>query len=195
MKYFPHPLRFKTLLDFCHPQPGHLFDMPVYNGIEALAANGVFFLKAHRGLWAPDDFPAAPAGFLDWFANLPFDRFPLPESRHWHPFADHLGKIFIRQPIHPFTPTFSLAEAPAVAIGRTVILLSMLQLAARLPRAEFSTEDRDAKGLFIRCNGALGFIAAYASEPAFAITPRPVRQGPPAPSLPLPGWPPPPPID
>ena len=204
MRNFSHPLRYETLLAFCHPRPDHHYAAPALIGRHACATNGFVALRAHSGLWAPDDFPEPPDGFAESCGAIPLHHFPPPATTTWYPLDSFRGKIYARAPIDPFTRTYRPANSPAVRVGTVPVLLSMLQLVARLPRCEFSIAVTAAPDvLFFRCSGALGLIAATSRDhaPAFTIdpilrhpdgTPRAVStMG----ALPLPNWPPPPPLD
>lgn len=201
MKPFSHPLRYDTLAELAHPSPRHHYAAPALLGGVACVTNGYVALKAYRGLWAADDFPEPPAGFWQSFEAIPFDRFP--SKGEWHPIAAHLSALYRRGEIKPFGRDHRAAPSPAVCVGRVNVLLSMVQLAARLPKCEISVADTGAPALYFRCSGAMGLVAAVRGDlaPAFHLDPvMRGHDGRPKPkstmgSLPLPGWPPPPPED
>jgi hypothetical protein len=203
MRNFSHPLRYETLLAFCQPNPAHHFAAPALIDRHACACNGFVALQAHSGLWASDDFPEPPAGFVESWQRIPLEHFPAAGA--WHPLDAYRGRIYARAPIEPFTRTYRPANSPAVRVGTVNVLLSMLQLVARLPRCEFTLAQTASPtdALFFRCSGALGLIAGSSRDiaPAFTIdpvarhhdgTPRAVStMG----ALPLPNWPPAEPVD
>jgi len=201
MKNFSNPLFRDTLREFTRPTPGHHWQQIAWLDDCACACNGWVAIKAHRGLWTPHDFEPPTPEFVLNFASTPLDLFPAAAT--FYPLDFFRGAIFRRALISPFTSKGHLSATPAFRVGRVVVHLSMLQLVARLPRCEFTQADTGANALFFRCSGALGCIAGLDENTPVAYTIDGVRRaydGRPIPTstagaLPLPGWPPPPPID
>lgn len=196
VKCFSYPLTFETLMEFCHPVPHHHYHHPAMIDGKACATNGFVAIMAHGGLWLSDDFCETKSEFQTNFAKIPFGRFP--NSCDWFRLENHFPALFRRGELARFGKDHRLAPSPSVLVGRVNVLVSMLQLASRLPAAEVSIADTGAPALYFRCSGAKGVIAAVRGDmdPAFTIDPvqrghdghaRPISS---MGALPLRGWPP-----
>jgi hypothetical protein len=159
---FPFPLPAMALDEFRHPAEWHLFHRACRHGGEVLAGNGYLALRAMKGNWLDDEFPAASAEFLSRFGKLPWDRFKgLPDA--WEALDRQRGRIFERAR-HGQWLDGKAAPSPVWEInGKVRVRLSHLQVVAMLPRAEVYVGHADKTDpLFVKFSGGLAMIAADA---------------------------------
>lgn len=206
MKSYPYPLPEYALSDFCHPATGHPLGSALRHEGEILAGNGYVALRATRGHWIHEEFPIAPADYLERFGALPWER---PLVGPWRLLSD-AGPVMWRrgqigfwhgpngQSERPWRP----APNPIWRVGDAVVRLSLLQLVARLPRVEVYTGAQDnLEPLFFRFSGGRGMIAhdprlsnwsyhLFAPQTDCLTGERVAPATGPKPSWPLPGWPP-----
>ena len=173
MRNFTNPLTFDTLQAFTRPVSDNHYEHPALIDGTACACNGQVAIRCHRGLWAADDFTATHPSFSLYFSVIPFHLFP--KDAEFHPMDDHRGHIYRRAAIAPFTRTGTFTPTPGVRLDGIMVPLSMLQLVARLPHCEFTTEPTAAAKpiLFFRFSGGIGALASSDhATPAFTITTR-----------------------
>ncbi len=162
------PISAEALQALCHPDHRHAYHRPVMLPSDDLAAaNGWLMLKAHKfALPAPD--PATPA-FLDrWDRAGKWRRDTWTDGHDWRPTDDIFGTLFRFGPKPVWEPTrvrYHLRRHPAALVGRAAIVpIALLQLVARLPRAEVRADISDhSQPLPFRFNGGRGHIANHAA--------------------------------
>ena len=97
-----------------------------------------------------------PAGFLERFESLPWER---PLAGPWRHLADGSASMTRIARIAPWRGE-NVAFSPVWRVGDVVTRLSWLQLVTRLPRCEVFTGTQDAGDpLFFRFSGGRGIIA------------------------------------
>jgi hypothetical protein len=160
---FAYPLPGSALQEFCHPDPLHPFAAPLRWDDEALAANSYIAIRARRLALDLHDLPPATPDLLSRVERLPWAAFPsTAPAHHWGNLDDHRGDIYARAPIrflarHDGRWITALSPAWRIA-GSVVVPLSMLQLIARLPRAEVYLEGLANGPLYFRFTGGLGIM-------------------------------------
>lgn len=152
---FPYPLPEYALGEFCSPVAGSVFDAPARVGSEIVAANGFLAIRAHRGGWIDSEFAEARPEFVTRFGKLPWGR--------WDGLGDDWRTLdrqtMMRRGEIGLWLKGKPAPSPVWRVGNVQVRLSMLQLIARLPRAEVQwTGDRDTP-LFFRFSGGRGMVA------------------------------------
>lgn len=157
---FKYPLPETALVEFSHPVPSHQFARPARHDGEIIAANGYVVLRAHRGAWMDRDFPEASQEALERLGKLPWGQWPrIAGSAEWEPLDAQSGRIYDHAMISPFL-LGKIAPSPVVCVAEVPVRLSLLQLVARLPRAEVYTGPSDREHpLWFRFSGGRGCIA------------------------------------
>ena len=159
MKSFPFPLPASALSDFVHPAEWHMLHHARRYGDEVLAGNGYVALRAVKGMWLPGDHAPASAEFLSRFGKLPWGRWDDLED-DWRALDSQRGRIFERA-AHSVWLDEKVAPSPVWMVNEVRVRLSLLQLVARLPRAEVYTGRTDRQDpLFVRFSGGKALIAA-----------------------------------
>lgn len=183
-KPFGYPVPLEAFDAFCHPYARHIYHLPVLlpSGMLA-AANGWMALKAER--WdgeAPDD--ATPPFLARWDENLKWGpRSRWQDSDDWLDLDRITGSLF-RFGARPIWEKgglrWHLRRHPAVRVGNTAVVpLALLQLVARLPKAQIRHAADHRQPLPFRFNRGVGLIANHATallgEEATAIFTTPLR--------------------
>lgn len=155
---YPYPLPLHALQDFAHPDPQHQLGEPVLQHGQAYAGNGFIAIRAHKGAWLDCHIrPASPEIFAR-FMKLPWaDIERRAKETTWKAADDQRGTIYQRARIKPWLGA-QLAPSPIWAVNETPVRLSLLQMAAMLPRCEFFTGTGAQAGLYFRFSGGLGII-------------------------------------
>ena len=157
---FSYPLKFSTLKEFCHPQPGHVFERPAILDGEALAGNGYILLRAKRGHWLECDFYSPHSRFISRFVKAPWRD--LDNKDDWRP-LDAIRPQLFHFGIVPAFIDWKRAPSPVWHVGGVFLArLSHLQLIARLPGCEVlppKGRALDAEPLHFRFHGGRGMIA------------------------------------
>lgn len=155
MRNFPYPLPLHALAEFCHPAPASILSRPVSHGGETLVGNGHLALRIRKGQWMDSEHAAASAAYLERFERLPWDF--APTALEWHCLDDVRGTLF-RGAAIGFWFNGEPAPCPVVWVAETIrVRLSLLQLIARLPRAEICARLGE---LLIRFSGGIGIAPA-----------------------------------
>lgn len=211
VSYFPYPLQFGALEEFCHPAPTHVLSRPAYHNGEALAGNGYIMIRAHRGLWMASDFRDPLDGFLNRFFSPPW-KDPETLSKEWLSIDEIKGNLFRFGVRGPWLKG-RCAPSPVWRVGGAFLARqSHLQMIARLPRCEVTipkgrVEERPP--LYFRFSGGHGIFAndPKLNEWSFAVfnpihcpmtreeikresCPKPNFGQPPPPEPPIDDWPP-----
>lgn len=198
-KSHPYPLPAHALETFRRPHPAHaLHGIHRHDG-ELLVGNGYVAVRAHRGLWMPSEYPEAAGEFLERFGALPWER---PLAGPWRALDEASAALWRRGEIGMWDGD-RLAASPVWLVVDTLVRLSVLQLVARLPRAEVLVGNADREDpMFFRFAGGRGIIARdrRLTQWSFHLWPprhdcltgeRLERETRPKPCFSLPGWPPP----
>lgn len=155
----PYPLPLHALDEFVHPEDWHLFRHARRHDGEILAGNGYVALRASRGRWIDAEFPAASCEFLGRFGKLPWQRWPDGRDEEWRMMDDRRGDLFRNGEIALWLQG-KLAPTPVWLCNEKRVRLSLLQLMARLPRAEVFVGSQDAEDpVWIRFSGGRAAIA------------------------------------
>lgn len=157
---FLFPIRAGDIALFTHPDPEHLLHSTHFLDGDLTAGNGYIAIRAHRGLWAENDFPPASYDFRERLGNLPWHSIPPATSPEWRSLDDIRGDIYARAIIHPWTNKHRPTPSPVWRIGtHHRIRLSHLQLLARLPRAQvYAGTALREEPLYIRFNGGIALM-------------------------------------
>jgi hypothetical protein len=156
---FGHPLQPDALAFFCHPRHS-VFLTPVRHPDGAVyAASGYACIRVSRGPIVHDDsIPAATPEFLSRVDALPWDRFIHDPARSisppaWRSFDDARGTIYRDGTLDLWPAGRMTEDTPVLTAGGPLIPLALLQLAARLPKAEAMLVGDRSEPLFIRFSG------------------------------------------
>lgn len=155
---FPYPVPRDAVEMFCHPADASGLSRAMRYDREILAANGYVAIRVERGGWLDREFPAASAEFLGRIGKLPWAAFPR-ECKKWQSLDMLAGKMGLRGGIGLWL-NGRLAPTPIWLVGAVKVRLSILQLVARLPRAEVNWTDSRTSPLWFRFSGGMGAIAA-----------------------------------
>jgi len=159
---FPYPLPEVALAEFVHPAAGHDLVRAYRHAGEILAGNGYLALRAHRGGWLDHEFAEAPPAFLVRFDKLPWCRWPAGPDHEWRKLTEQAAALGERA-THGLWLKGRLAPSPVWMVNEVRVRLSVLQLVARLPRAEVFTGRVDAGDpLWVRFSGGRCALAADA---------------------------------
>lgn len=161
---FGSPLTEEALPYFCHPTLAP-FRHPVRHPEDGLvyAASGFIACRFRTGRWFAEEFPAAPPEWVERVAALPWVGF-LPDPRClvepvWRMMDDSRGTIYRDGPLPLWLPDGRLNRNPLVhTAGGPIVPLALLQLIARLPRAEVRMTAGSQNPLFIRFNGGEAIV-------------------------------------
>lgn len=158
---FPYPLPLDALRAFTHRRPDH----PLHNvwryGDGLAACNGWAAIRCNRGMWLDKDHPEATGETLRRLDALPWKHHStLPATLGWIPLDDHRGRIMSR-PLSLWQDKESkLSPSPIWLIAASArVRLSLLQLVARLPRAEIHPPGSPSSPMAFRFSGGTGFLA------------------------------------
>lgn len=166
---FGYPISGATLHCFCYPCPRHVYHRPVLLPSNAAAAsNGWLAIKADKFL-LPSPQPASPAFLERWDDGPPWQRDAFLDSHDWRALDDIAGTLFRFGPRPVWEQTvrrFHLRRHPCIRIGAATILpLALVQLIARLPRAEIRADTPTiANPVAFRFNGGRGVVYNHAPE-------------------------------
>lgn len=205
MRAYPYPLPEEAIRGFCHPADSHPLATPYrHHDGHLYAGNGWIAVRAYRGAWLDQDFPAASAPIRERFASLPWHHFDLlADSPAWTLLDDHRGAIFRTTGHSMFIDTRQgprVAPSPVLRLAHHTLRLSFLQAIARLPRAQVYTGTLHGTHLLARFSGGYVILPPHPglAAPAFSIL-QPKEDAlrrpqtfptAPRPTFSLPGWPP-----
>jgi len=166
--YYPAPAAAAEF--FCHPSLDP-FTRPVHHGYKILAANGYIAIRFANYAPREEAYEEAPFRFLKRFWSLPWDQFDR-EPSEWRTIDDSRGTIYSRRELHPlWIPdgkggfTFTKEKLVCTA-GGPLVPLALLQLLARLPRAEVRMCHNYFKDpLFVRFKGGEAIVAPRFPDP------------------------------
>ena len=160
MKGFGFPLPAYALDEFCHPADWSAFHKPRRVAGEVLVGNGYVALRVSKGAFLDTDYAPATAEFLSRFGKLPWLRAEKLATADgwrgldgWHAALGHRGSMGMWL-------GDKLCPSPVWRVGTALVRLSVLQVVARLPRAEVFFEADPGKPLFVRFSGGTGIVAA-----------------------------------
>ena len=178
---FAHPLQLDALAFFCHPRHA-VFLSPVRHPDGAIyAANGYVAVRLSRGPLIHDDsIPAASGEFLQRVDPLPWARFVHDPATHfappaWRGFDDARGTLYRDAPLDLWPRGRMTEDVPVLTAGGPLVPLALLQLVARLPRAEVMMVGSRTDSLFIRFSGGEAIVpprwrhAKREPAPAFSL--------------------------
>lgn len=166
--YYPAPMEAAEF--FCDPARDP-FKTPYTHGYKVLAANGYVAIRFGNYKAGPDAYGEAPFRFLKRFWTLPWDDFDR-EPSEWRSMDDSRGTIYGRGELLPlWTPNdkggFSFTRDKLVCTaGGPLVPLALLQLLARLPRAEVRMcHNYFRDPLFVRFKGGQAIVAPRFPDP------------------------------
>ena len=159
---FPYPLPADALAEFCHPDECNILARPQRRNGEIMAGNGYMAILARRGNWMDSDFMEADPYFLERLEKLRWGRLfeVMAHSEEWEALDKLRGLLGRHGPLAVWNAG-RIHACPVWRVRDALVRLSMLQLVARLPRAEVyvgppaSAED----GLLFRFSGGCGIVA------------------------------------
>lgn len=161
-KGFPYPLPVEALKEFCHPVEGHIMARPMRRGGEILAGNGYMAIIARRGNWIDAEFPEAAPEFLARLEKLRWGRLfeVMAKSEAWDALDRLRGTLGRHGPLEVWN-SGKIHACPIWRVRDSLVRLSMLQLVARLPRAEVYTGPQalPEDGMMFRFSGGCGIVA------------------------------------
>lgn len=160
-KGFPFPLPESALAEFCHPAETSGLSVPMRMGNEIVAANGYMAIRCRRGAWIDAEFPEAWTDFSARVEKLPWARFEtITKSDAWDALDLLRGALGRHGPLAVWNGG-KIHACPIWRVRDALVRLSMLQLVARLPRAEvFTGPPANADdGMFFRFSGGIGIVA------------------------------------
>jgi hypothetical protein len=172
---FRPPIPEASLFYFCSPAAGSEFGAPVHHGELVYAANGYVALRVRRFYGFPADYAPASENYLARWNKLNWQFLePVDPKFAWRPMDPARGTLYRRGEVLPLwlerrgqPPAFNLETLVRTAEG-PLIPLALLQLLARLPRAEVCMHT--GKTLYVRFNGGEAIVpdifAKQASRPA-----------------------------
>lgn len=164
---FPYPLPLHALQEFCHPYEYHQLAKPVMIAGQVYACNGYIALRAYRGAWLDSDFQLADESQFARLNSLPWALFDHITTRpDWRLADEQRGIIFKRGRIGVWFPSGALNACPIWRVNEIPVRLSLLQLAAMLPRCEFYTGKQYDRPVAFRFSGGVGFIASHRDHQA-----------------------------
>lgn len=175
---FPFPVEAWSF--FVHPNKPAL-SKPYVHDDALVFSNGYLALKVDRFAFGPDMPDVAPPAFLDRWNRAPWGQFPADRPGSWRP-LDDAGLLLWKFGPKPIwekgSKRYHIRRAPLVAVGRApVTLLPLVQLCARLPRAEAFTRGQHGDPVFIRFNGGKAILASFDDKtsaiPFSILAPRP----------------------
>lgn len=172
---FGHPLPAAALAYFCHPsRPG--FTAPVRHPDGTIhAASGYIALRARRGYWLDSDFQPASAEFRERVDRLPWGGFNhAGKHGEWQDLDSVRGRLF-RFGVLPLWhgPRTHTADKIVIIAGAPAFPLAILQLLARLPKAEVCVSGTTVHGpVLFRFAGGEGILPCHFRD--IASVPAPV---------------------
>lgn len=152
LPYFCHPTLEPFRHPVRHPADGHIY-----------AASGFVAVRFRTGRWFPQEFPDASPEWLARVSTLPWQQLqPDPAALgtpDWRDMDRSRAAIYRDGPLPLWLPDLRLNRAPLVhTAGGPLIPLALLQLLARLPRAEVRMTAGASSPLFIRFNGGEAIV-------------------------------------
>jgi hypothetical protein len=150
---------------FVHPNKPTL-SRPYVHEDKLVFSNGYLAIEVDRFAFGPDMPDTAPEAFLERWQRAPWGRFDaIDKLDAWRP-LDDAGMLlwkFGPKPIwEKSSMRYNVHTAPLVAVGLAPItLLPLVQLCARLPRAEAYTRGDYRDPVFIRFNGGRCILASF----------------------------------
>jgi hypothetical protein len=163
-KPYPFPLPESALRDFCHPRKSDILSKPWRDGRNLFAANGHIALRASRGAWIDDEFDDIPQDVNERLQALPWSRLEdRLHDKNWK-LLDNVANMLFRYPQRPLFYQSNgktlVNPCPTWMLGNTLVKLSVIQMVARLPRAEAFIKHGQRNGpIYIRYSGGVGIIA------------------------------------
>lgn len=158
---FPYPLDVESLRCCCHPR-NEVFRRPVRDAAGVWAANGYVAVRVTRGILTFDDtIPEPYPEFTVAMQRLPWDLLTGDGAAGavWRKLDDHRGTIYRGGPdrILPLWENGRMTEdCPVMTAASCLVPLAMLQLLARLPRAEMRMQTGDF--LAVRFSGGEALV-------------------------------------
>lgn len=160
---FPFPV--EAWPYFVHPNREALARPYIYKN-KLVFSCGYLALEVDRFAFAEEMPEEAPEKFLERWSRAPWGRADtLDNSPGWRP-LDDAGALIWKYGPKPIwekgSKQYHIRQEPLVAIGRVgVTLLPLVQLCARLPRAEAYTLGEIRDPIFIRFNGGRAILANF----------------------------------
>ena len=152
-KSYPYPLPADALAEFLPPSAWHVLGRACRHEGEILAGNGYVALRAARGAWLDHEFPEAGGEFVARFGKLPWGRWPAGKDEEWRLMAERGAELATTGEVGLWLKG-KLAPSPVWLVNDKRVRLSLLQLVARLPRAEVFTGRQDADDpVWVRFSG------------------------------------------
>lgn len=150
---------------FTHPNKKALSQPWIHEGA-LVFSNGFLALQVDRFELAHDMPDQAPPEFLERWNRAPWQRFEsIQDAPDWRPLDDAALLLwkFGPKPIwEKGSKQYHIRTAPLVGVGlAAVTLLPLVQLCARLPRAEAYTRSQHREPVFIRFNGGRAILASF----------------------------------
>lgn len=169
---FGYPLPAEAVEYFIHPGGEPDFEAAGMDGETAIAANGYMAAKIETYL----DLPPAPPRMIKRVGTLPWGDFAKwADDDRWRSLGVVSSTLFRYGPRPIWERTRSsyyIRRAPVVRVGVAgITTLALLQLCARLPRAEVWAETSAGKSLLVRFNGGQVILPYFdkLEPPAFTI--------------------------
>lgn len=159
---FPFPLPESALGEFCHPAAGHALARPMRRSGEILVGNGYLAMIARKGNWIDAEFPEATPEFMARLEKLRWGRLfeVMAHSEAWDALDRMRGTLGRHGPLEVWNAG-RIHACPIWRVRDALVRLSMLQLVARLPRAEVYTGQQalPEDGMMFRFSGGCGIVA------------------------------------
>jgi len=181
---FHFPIPAEALPYFCHPALEPFTAQVNHDGL-AYAASGFVALRVRRFQGYAEDLPECPPFLLKRILSLPWDDFGRETARtEWRLMDDARGTIYRGGPLPLWLEekgkTVLSRDTLVRTAGGPLVPLAMLQLIARLPRAEIrmvpdSNRIPGENPILFRFSGGEGIIACLypdfrkAPAPAFSL--------------------------
>jgi len=171
---FGYPVPADALAYFVHPNPRHIFHIPLRHpedgNLYAGSAVAIRF-RPSRSI-DPAEFLTPDDDALSRFMDLPWYRFTpaATQPKAWRCLDDHRGTIYGDPllPVHVRTTSGIQIDRVTKNVricGAPIVPLSILQLLARLPRIELYTAHCTLTGpVLFRFSGGEGIIPHYGIE-------------------------------
>lgn len=170
-KAYPYPLPIDGLMEFCHADPDNELAKPVIHNGMVYAGNGYIAIRAHRGAWLDSDFAEASPAQVARFHRLHWPVFEhITTEKDWRMADEQRGTLFQNGRISFWLPSGALNASPVWMMHQTPARLSLLQMAAILPRCEFYTGNHYSQAVAFRFSGGIGMIPALKIDPRTIIS-------------------------
>lgn len=168
MKSFPYPVTLDNLREFTDPDEfSEIHHLGLRDG-KIHAANGFLALRAWKAAAIFQEVPSISRKAAERLERLPWSalEIALQDVGYWRDLDLVQGAIKRRGIIQPWTENAVRAPSPVWKIGGAFVLLSMLQLVARLPRASVYLKNTTATSpLFFKFSGGEGILAPLRKRP------------------------------